>query len=173
MVVVFRSRNMSLRPIDRIKHVFDKQAGVTLNVVEATNIVTTVDNPVRANTSEVATGSKINAFFCIVEVSATTGAALPNCYMIIGKSEGGNITLPNPNVVGASTNKRYVIHQEMVMLSKDDTESAGLPRTLYKGVIVIPRGMRRNGPGDIWQLNVLAPGVNLDLCIQVHYKEFR
>ncbi len=136
----------------------------------ATNIVTTTDTPTLADTDGVETGSKVNGFYARVEIVATSSAAISNCYMIVGKSPGGNITLPAANAVGANDNKRYVIHQEMIMLQKVDGSN---PRTLFNGVIVIPKGMRRCAPNDVWQLNILSPGVNIDLCMQIHYKEFR
>ncbi len=173
--MVFRSRRRgnSLRPVNRIKHVFDKQGGLIANTQVATNIATANDDPVLANTDECLTGSTINAFFIVCEVTPTNAAALANCYFLVGKSEGGNITLPQPNVVGASDNKRYVIHQEMVMMSTTTVETLGNPRTLFKGVIVIPKGMRRMGPNDVWQLNLKSIGTTTNFCFQVHYKEFR
>ncbi len=166
----FRSGNISLRPVHRIKHVVDKQAGVVLAVTNDTDLITTVDAPVLANTNEVETGSKVNGIYLKVEVYATTAAALANCYMTVGKSPGNNITLPPPNAVGVNDNKRFVIHQEMVMMEQSVN---GNPRTLFNGVIVIPRGYRRFGPDDRLKLQVLSPGVNISLCIQCHYKEFR
>ncbi len=78
--------------------------------------------------------------------------------------------MPTANFVGASDDKRFVIHQEMVMLQQVTNSN---PRTLFKGVIAIPRGYRRMGPNDLLRLAVLAPGVNINICLQVHYKEFR
>ncbi len=166
-----RTRGLArLKPVNRIKHVVDKQAGVVLNNVENTNLINTVDNPVLANTADVATGSTVNGLYLKVECYATTAGALANVYMIIGKVPGGNIAFPNPNVVGASDNKRYIFHQEMVMMERSVN---GNPRTLFNGVIVIPKIYRRNAPNDLTTLAVFAPGVNIDLCIQCHYKEFR
>ncbi len=166
----FRRSNMSLRPINRIKHVIDKQAGVVLAVQNSTILADTTDTPTLAVRESVETGSKINGIYLKIECSATTAAALANVYMYVAKNPGSNLTLPNANSVGASDNKRFVLHQNMVMLQKDAT---GNPRILFDGVIVIPRGYRRNAPDDQLVLNVLSPGVNIDLCIQCHYKEFR
>ncbi len=169
--MAFRRRfGNALRPVHRIKHVVDKQAGVVLAVINTTDLIATVDAPVLANSNEVETGSKVNGIYLKVEVYATTAAALANVYMIVGKNPASAITLPNPNSVGVSTLKKYVIHQEMVMLEQSVN---GNPRTLFNGVIVIPRGYIRNGPLDKLQLTVLSPGVNISLCIQCHYKEFR
>ncbi len=169
MVPRFRSRNL-LRPVNRIKHVTDVQAGIVLAVPTAFDLIKAVDAPVIANTNEVQTGSTVNGIFISVEVYATTAAALANAYFSLTKNPGGNIAPPAPNVVGASDNKRFVIHQEMVMLEK---KVSGNPRTLFKGVVVIPRGYRRFAPDDRLTVTILSPGVNLDLCMQSHYKEYR
>ncbi len=160
----------SLRPINRIKHVVDSQdallAGTTLFKV----LVDTVDAPVLANTDEVVTGSTINGIYLKVEIVATSSAALPNAYMYVAVNPGNTLTLPAPNVVGAFEEKRYVIHQEMVLLQK---QTGSNPRTLFNGVIVIPRGLRRMSPNTRINLVLLTPGVTADICLQCHYKEFR
>jgi len=163
---------MALRPVHRIKHVVDKQAGLAGGTNNATELILAVDAPVLAQTNQVETGSKVNGIYLKVEVVNTeaTQGVLPNCYMIVAKNPGGNLTFPAANAVGVDDNKRYVIHQEMVMLQK---QAGSNPRTLFNGVIVIPRGYRRFGPNDTLRLNVLSPGVDVDLCIQCHYKEFR
>jgi len=171
-IMPFRSR-MSLRPVNRIKHVVDDQQGVALGVTGFKNVIIASDTPDLANTVEVQTGATVNAIYLKVEVSTTSGSALANCYLSVGKNPGGNVTLPVPNVVGISDNKRFVIHQEMVMLQKFDADVAANPRTLFNGVIVIPRGYRRFGPNDTLQVSFLAPGSNIDVCLQCHYKEFR
>ncbi len=161
---------MALRPVNRIKHVVDGQFGITGGANFALNIASTTDTPTLAITDSVETGSVIKGFFLVMECYATTAGALSNVYMAIWKNPGGNLTAPAPNTVGGNDNKKYVIHQEMIMLQK---QVDGNPRTLFKGVIVIPKHLQRNGPADDWRIQVLAPGVNIDLCYQVHYKEFR
>ncbi len=47
------------------------------------------------------------------------------------------------------------------------------PRTVFNGVVVIPKGMRRMGPNDLWQILTLSPQLDTVACIQCHYKEFR
>ncbi len=160
-----------MRPVHRIKHVVDQQFAIPIGgantVVE---LVKTVDAPVIGNTTEVETGSKVNGIYLHVEVVATTSAALPNVYMIVTKNQGNNLVFPAANAVGASDNKRFVIHQEMLMAQK---QSGSNPRTLFNGVIVLPRGYRRMGPDDRVKLEFLSPGVIWDVCMQAHYKEFR
>ena len=170
MVARHFNRGNRLRPVNRIKHVVDSQLGIVLAVQSSINLVTSTDTPTLALTSEVETGSTVNAIYLNVEAYATTAGALSNIYMIIHKSPGGNIAAPAPNAVGANDNKRFVIHQEMKMMEQSVN---GNPRTIFNGVIMIPRGYRRNGPNDILQLTLLSPGVNANVCIQCHYKEFR
>ncbi len=165
----FRSRN-SLRPVNRIKHVFDEQGGIVAGTQVLVRILRTVDTPTLANTDDVETGSTVNGIFLNVEVVATSSAALPNIYMMVFKNPGGTFTPPNANAVGVSDLKKYSIHQEMVMLQE---QTGSNPRTLFKGVIVIPRGYRRNGPGDLIQVALFAPGNAMSYCVQAHYKEFR
>ncbi len=148
----------------------DKQAAAAVGVSVDTILIDTVDTPTIADTDGVETGSTVNAIYLKVEVVATTSAALPNAYMMVYKNPGTNLTFPDPNVVGADDNKKYVIHQEMVMLQMQDGSN---PRTLFSGVIVIPKHYRRNGPDDTLKVRVFSPGVALNFCVQCHYKEFR
>ncbi len=170
-----RFRSMALRPVHRIKHVVDSQFATTVGTQVNVTLIFSVDAPVLANPTEVETGSKVNGIYLKCEFSATSSAALANLYMIVTKNPGNNITVPTANAIGISNDKRFVIHQEMVMLQKEPTADAlgGNPRTLFNGVIVIPRGYRRFGPNDTLVVSFLTPGVTTDGCLQCHYKEFR
>ncbi len=171
MVRRFRS-GLNLRPVNRVKHVVDIQ-GATAGGTQATNnIILAVDNPVITTAIQVQTASTVNAIFLKVEVvnSEVTQANLPNAYLTVFKNPGSNLTIPVGNVVGVNDNKKYVIHQEMVMLEK---ATGGNPRTLFVGVIMIPKGYRRFSFDDSLQIGVFSPGIDLEFCIQVHYKEFR
>ncbi len=163
---------MSLRPINRIKHVTDRQFATLGGANDDTTLIVTSDTPDLATTNEVETGSRVNAIYLHLEAVNTeaTQGVLSNAYMFVMKNPGGNLTPPNTNVVGASDNKKYVIHQEMVMLQK---QTGSNPRTLFNGVIVIPKLYRRNGPNDTLIMRVNTPGVDTDWCMQCHYKEFR
>ncbi len=171
--MVFRRRSnvgLRLRPVNRIKHVFDEQGGITLGTNKLVTLAVASDTPDLANTIEVQTGATVNGIYLRVEVYATTAGALSNVYMIVMKNPGASLSAVAPNTVGSNDNKRFVIHQSMVMLQKVAPSN---PRTLFDGVIVIPRGYKRFGPNDTLQLRVLAPGVDIDYCVQCHYKEFR
>ncbi len=169
--MVFRNRMQnSLRPVHRIKHVIDGQFAVALGTQSTKDLIKSVDAPVLANATEVETGSKVNGIYLHVECYVTSSGALANAYLMVFKNPGGNLTFPAANNVGIDDNKKYVIHQEMVMLQKVTPSN---PRTIFNGVIVIPRGYRRFGPNDLLQFAVLMPGTTGDFCFQSHYKEFR
>ncbi len=167
----YRSR-MALRPINRIKHVVDFSAALTGGTQLDDVIATTSDTPTLAAVKTVETGSKINGFYLRVEIASneTIAGAIPNCYLMIWKNPGGNITAPACNAVGANDNKRFVFHQEMIMF---DGTKGRVPRTLFNGVIVVPKGMRRMAPNDVIQISVLSTTLDAHVCYQVHYKEFR
>ncbi len=172
--MVFRRslrNNLRLRPINRIKHVVDLQGATALGVNTDIEIANATDTPTLAATDSVETGCTINGVFIVLEVSLFSGSALPNVYFALYKNPGDNLVMPSPNIVGASDNKRFVIHQEMVMLDGDN--AASIPRTLFKGVVVIPRGYRRFGPDDRLFIKILSPGRIVNFCFQAHYKEFR
>lgn len=165
------NRRSQLSIIHRIKHVIDTQLGLILNVRQTFDLIATVDAPVLANTNQVETGSKVNGIYLNIEGYATTAGALANVYIAVFKNPGGNLSsLPNPNVVGLNDNKRYFIHQEMKMVERSVN---GNPRTIFNGVIVIPKSFRRMAPDDRLSLMIFAPGINMDICFQCHYKEFR
>ncbi len=171
--MVFRRRfRNNLRPINRIKHVVDFQGAIAAGAGLTINLISATDTPTLADTDGVETGSTVNAVYVLIEVTrtGTTSDVLPNVYMYVAKNPGGSLTLPEANVVGSNDNKRFVIHQEMVMLQGFNASN---PRTLFKGVISIPRGYRRMGPNDLLVMRVHTPGVNISLCVQTHYKEFR
>ncbi len=173
-MIMARYRRMALRPINRIKHVVDSSFAMVAGTQIPVNLATATDTPTLANIAGVETGSKINGIYLRVEVGSDEAAdvgAIPQAYMYIIKNVGGNLTLPNANAVGANDNKRFIIHQEMVML--ENTGRGGNPRTLFNGVVAIPKGYRRFAPNDELTLAVFSPAVNMVVCVQCHYKEFR
>jgi len=171
--VVARFRS-ALRPINRIKHVVDFQTAVPVNTQILQVVANTVDAPVISNADHVQTGATVNSVFLTTEVvaSETSATATPNFYWMFYKNPGNNIIFPNANAVGSSDAKRFVIHQEMVMINPLD---GGVPRNVFKGVIKIPKHLRRSAPNDRWivQLFIPSTGVSVNACTQAHYKEFR
>ncbi len=169
------ARGMSLRPIHRIKHVIDAEGTVddTPNVI--VDLIDTVDAPVLASVTQNETGSTVNGVYLHLEALHASGTGRPNMYMLILKNPGANIatTAIDPTQTGGNDNKRFIIHQEMIMGSGD--AGNGLPRVVFNGVIKIPKVYKRNAPNDKLQMWLVTgnTGVVFDWCMQCHYKEFR
>ncbi len=165
--------NMAIRPVHRLKHVVDTSATLAKATQLDVELIRGVDAPVLANTTQVETGSKVNGFYIKVEAASNETeviGAIPNVYIIFTKNQGSAITPPAPNAVGSNDNKRFVIHQEMVMI---ENSKGGNPRVVFNGVIAIPKGYRRFAPDDRLQLSILSPAIDIAFCLQCHYKEFR
>ncbi len=170
-MVMARFRRSSIHPVSRVKHVVDNSATVTAGTSLIVNVAQAVDAPTLAATNSCETGSTINGIFLNVEVAGNEldAGAIPNVYLAVVKNVGGNLTFPAPNAIGASNNKRYVIHQEMIML---ENAVGGNPRKLFQGVVVIPKGMRRMAPNDLIQVMIFSTAINFAACLQCIYKEF-
>ncbi len=166
----FRRRALSLRPVHRIKHMVENQQALVIDTQTSVELIKAVDAPVIANRTEVETASTVHGIFLNVQVAATSTASIANVYMAVVKNPGGNLTFSKLNVLGSDDNKKYVIHQEMIMTEKNTT---AIPRTLFKGVIAIPRGYKRFGINDTLQLLMYSPGVSYEACAECIYKEFR
>ncbi len=168
-----RRRNY-LRPVNTLKHVIDNQGGLIGGTQAFVDIVTGKDNPVFASNPEACSiGSHVRSIFLNIQVAATGTASLANVYFYIYGNPGGNIgtgQVPNGNVVGTSEFRKMVFHQEMMMTEKNTT---AFPRTLFRGVIKIPRKFNRIGADDKITIALFSPGVNYDYCFQCIYKEIR
>ncbi len=171
--MVFRQRGRNaLRPINSRKHVIDVQGGLVAATQTLATLIDTTDSPILAQPVQVRTGAKVMSFFLNVQVAATGTAALANVYMYVYKNPGNNISagnIPDANVVGVSDFKKFIFHQEMIMTEKNTT---AFPRTLFRGVIKIPKHMQRMGYDDIINIALFSPGVNYDFCFQCIYKDY-
>ncbi len=148
----------------------ENQQALAVDTQTSLTLIKAVDAPTIANREQVETASTVHGIFLNVQVAATSTASIANVYMGIVKNPGGNLTFSNLNVMGSDDNKKYVIHQEMIMTEKNTT---AIPRTLFKGVIAIPRGYKRFGINDKLQLLMYSPGTTYEACAECIYKEFR
>ncbi len=167
-----RHYRSSKRPIFSLKHVVDQSGTLAGGTQLDTAVMDAVQTPVLTTPAQVAIGARVSSIYLRVEVASneTIADAITNCYMIVYKNPGNNITPPSAASVGTSDAKRFVIHQEMVMLNNP---KGGNPRTLFNGVIKIPRGFQRQGNDDFLQVSILSPSINIIFCIQCIFKEYR
>ncbi len=167
-----------LRPVQSIKHVIDTNGSISAGAPSTNDVIDTVNSPVTGTSNQCSVGSTVNALFLNVQVvPVIASGGVNNIYMIVYKNPGANVTGPAVDTVGISDKKRFVIHQEMLMLSNGITLGDNNPRTLFKGVIKLPPRMKRNGIQDKWQViighrSAEATQVS-EFCLQAIYKEFK
>ncbi len=173
----FMSRAMAVRPVTSIKHVIDTNGALSAGGQSITDVIASVDNPLKTTSNQCATTSVVKSIYLRVEVIGKDSAGgVDNVYMYVFKNPANDLGNPAVDAIGVSDKRKFVIHQEMMMLDFKGTTS-GFPRTLFKGVIKIPRHYQRNGVDDRLQV-VLGhrPGEGTQLtefCLQCIYKEFR
>lgn len=144
-----------------------------------TDVIVTVTNPdtVGTGTNQCNIGSTVGSIYLRVEVVGSTAAGgINNIYMGVFKNPGALLSPPAMDNVGTSDRRKYMIHQEMLMLAPFVTGGTQFPRTMFKGVIRIPRGYKRNGIEDklqvILQHRTGEATQQTDFCIECIYKEF-
>ncbi len=169
----YRRRSLATRPVQRIKHVVDTNSTIASGAQFDHILVQGTDTPTLAVINTVITGAKVYGVYLKVITSSNEApvvGAVPNVYMIITKNPGGNITIPTASATGANDNKRFVIHQEMSMNVNIRGE---VPTVLFDGVVKVPKLYSRFAPNDTLVVSVLSPNLDLAVCLQCHYKEFR
>ncbi len=172
LTMVFRQRRLS--PINSIKHVIDGEGTATeipstVPLATAVPVASSVFSPV-----EVVVGAKINAFFITVFMIGSTGAPINTSanWLLWKGHEGqtGGSVKPTPGNTGISKVRNQIIHEEKGVPGSGD----GTPM-VFKGVIVVPRGMRRVREGDFWEIRLGAINAANDMqfCVKAIYKSFR
>ncbi len=139
-------------------------------------------SPVTTSANQCAEGSTVHGIFLAVEIAGSVAyAGVPRVYMVVYKNPGNNIAVGDISSMGTLDNRRFVLHQEMVMISQQASSAGGgdftFPRTMFKGVITLPRTFKRLGIDDKLQFVISnASGESTGTtrwCIQCIYKEFR
>ncbi len=166
----------SLNLVNSIKHVIDSEGSIlqtgVQSVVTIANAVPNVDSTT-FTPGDVRVGSKINGFFISLFLLGSTGAGVGpgslNWYII--KTHEGQISLlPNAGNTGTSKIRNQIFHEEKGLAGSQD----GTPMA-FKGVIVVPKGMRRMREGDQFHIAIRQPSSATDdafFCVKAIYKSF-
>ncbi len=172
--------NRSIRPVQSIKHVVDTATtAVPAGLVSTVPIIISNDDPSNDLVTQVQTGSTVNSFYLRIEMLHNSGTwvTVPRLYMSIQKNPGNNLNTVYPANVGPSDNKKWIIHQEMMMTTGIAADDNSFPRTMFQGVIKIPRGYKRNGTADRMNINfsldVMETTATVTVCVQCIYREYR
>jgi len=169
---------MAIRPVNSLKHIVDTSGVLSLAAASVTDVINTVDAPVFTTPNSNHVGSTVHAIYLRVEVTGVIAAAgVDQVYLGVFKNPANDLTIPVLDAVGASDKRKFFIHQEMIMLAPfEATGTTGFPRTLFKGVIKIPKGYKRNGVADklqvVLQHSTGETTQTTRFCIQCIYKEF-
>ncbi len=171
----FRRRSSALQPVNSIKHIIDAE-GTLLNdstvvsvpiCVAVPNVDTSVFKP-----GDVRVGAKVNGFFLSIFIIGSTGAGLGpgsiNWY--IAKVHSNQSGFPAPDNTGVSPLRNQIFHEEKGLAGSQD----GTPMA-FKGVVVIPKGMRRMREGDEFRILLNISAANTtdgNFCLKAIYKSY-
>ncbi len=173
-----RNRGLSLRPVTRIKHVVDTNGGISGAAASTTDVIFAVDDPPSTTPNRCAVTSIVRSIYLRVEVIQKVAAGgVDNIYMYVIKNPADDINLPAVDKVGEVDVRKFVIHQEMLMTGTVLTAASAIPKTLFKGVIKIPKNYQRNGISDKLQVVIGHRSGEAtqqsNFCLQCIYQEFR
>ncbi len=168
-------RRMSRQPVQKIKHVIDSEGALA----GGANSVNVIANSVQAVSAPFVPGdikfsSTINAFFIsLFSLGATGGGQDGSINWYIAKSHAFQDPIadfPDPGETGVSSLRNQIFHEEKGLAGSAD----GTPM-VFKGVIVVPRGMRRMRQGDDFFIKLKNTDVtnNVNFCIKAIYNEFQ
>ena len=167
----FRGSRMGTQ-IHSIKHVVDTSGGLTstpsINVI-ATGVTT---RNATFDPTEVEVGETVNGFFISIYIIGSTGSGLTGPLdWYIAKSRSGQViatVFPDPGNTGVSSVRNQIFHEEKGLAGSED----GTPM-VFKGVIVVPKGMRRMRDNDAFFISLKANGADIpNFCVKAIYKSF-
>ncbi len=158
-------------PINSIKHIIDSEGALTAGGSSFTPIATAVPN-VDATTfvpGNIRVGATINGFFLSVFMIGATGTGLSGSLNWILQKIHADQTADNPGLTGTSEKRNQIIHEEKGLAGSAD----GTPM-VFKGVIAVPRGMRRMREGDQWFVALRSTDATADanFCVKAIYKSY-
>ncbi len=170
--MVFRRRMTALRPVNSIKHVIDTEGTLTAGTPSTNPVIVAVPNvsDTTFKPGDVRVGATVNGVFISLFIIGSTGAPVngsANWHLIkLHALQSG----PNPGATGASELRNQIIHEEKGLIGSGDGTAMA-----FKGVIAIPKGMRRMREGDVWQVVIRMPNQGADdaqFCLKVIYKSY-
>ncbi len=168
--MVFRR---SIHPVNSIKHVIDSEGALSGGVKSDTVVSVAVPNvdPVTFVPGNVRVGATVNGIFLSIFIIGATGAGnTGSINWYIGKRRTGQAgVFPNPGETGVSTVRNQIFHEEKGLAGSAD----GTPMA-FKGVVAIPRSMRRMREGDAIIVSVRGTDATTDynFCVKAIYKSY-
>ncbi len=174
-------RMMAKRPINSVKHIVDNSSVIAATTNTALlSVAVGVPAYALADTDGVPVGSMVSSIFLEIFFYAEGGEVanevpLVDWYIIKDPNGVYGVTfdtthLPTPGATGLHANKSKILHEEKGLAGGGDASLAGVPM-VFKGVIRIPRGMRRFGQADVL---LIAGRANFatKFCAKAVYKHY-
>ncbi len=153
-----------------VKHVIDAGGGLT--DVSAVVPLSTVVNTKQSATDplECEVGETINGIFLSIYIIGATGSGVTGPIdWFIGKSRSAQVPssdFPDPGATGSASIRNQIFHEEKAVSGSAD----GTPMA-FKGVVPIPRGMRRQRLGDQFFVKLkMSTGDTGTFCVKAIYK---
>ncbi len=169
--MVFR-RRFAKAPINSIKHVIDVSGA--LSGGSTSQVPIAVGVPQVGATfvpGDIRTGATINGFFLSIFVIGATGAPIngPIDWYLVKIHDGQSGSTPTPGATGVSKIRNQIIHEEKGLAGSGDGTAMA-----FKGVVAVPKGMRRMREGDIWRVLLRSDDVSNDaqFCVKAIYKSY-
>ncbi len=169
--MVFR-RGRARSPINSIKHIVDSEATLTGGIgslnpiaVAVPNVDTSVFKP-----GDIRVGGTVNGFFLSIFVIGSTGSPVNGAIdWFLIKLHDQQIS-PSPGQTGVSMIRNQIIHEEKGLVGSGDGTAM-----VFKGVVAVPKGMRRMREGDQWVISIRATNQGADdaqFCLKAIYKSY-
>ncbi len=178
---IMSRRALRLRPVNSLKHIVDASGVVSAGAKSTVDLSFAQEVKTTGQSNRVQVGCRVSSLFLSVELAGSNAyGGVARVYMGVAKNPGGNLIFPNLDSIGVSDNRKFYIHQEMLMVTRQATSGAGgdwrFPRTIFHGVIRVPRQYQRQGMNDkivleLQNANAEATGSS-DWCVQCIYKEY-
>ncbi len=169
-----RRFSSSLHPVNSIKHILDAfgQLSNTRTTVPFVVAVPNVDSAV-FKPGDVRVGAHVNGFFIETFIIGSTGGAVvgPIDWYIAKLHAGQSVTnpFPAPGATGVSSVRNQIIHEEKGLIGSGDGTAMA-----FKGVIKVPKSMRRMREGDQWFISYRSEDntSNPEFCFKAIYKSY-
>ncbi len=161
------------RPINSIKHILDSEGALSGGATGTVPIAVAVPNVDTAvfKPGDIRVGSSINAFFLSIFVIGSSGAGLTGSinWYLVKSHTGQSGSLPAGGATGVSQIRNQIIHEEKGLAGSAD----GTPMA-FKGVVMVPKGMRRMREGDEWFIRINSNDSVNDAfnCVKAIYKSY-
>ncbi len=170
-VMPFRRRS-ARSPVNSIKHILDVEGVVTGGIGTLAPIAVAVPN-VDTGTfkpGDIRVGGTINGFFISLFAIGTSSAAVNGAIDWFLIKLHDQQTAPSPAQTGVSMIRNQIVHEEKGLVGSGDGTAM-----VFKGVVAVPKGMRRMREGDQWLISLRAAnqGANdVQFCIKSIYKSY-